>query len=313
MIYEMLGDSDVLKDLFILERAEGHLTISEDMPDKENRFRMAVSTAGMFGKKPVRLSGYDSWKKEERVEIEKLLPLFQDEIDVFIDGEVNSKVKSEKKVFGLPKPWEEEKWNDHIIRISEYAGMKISRATAESLLRKVGRREYRLLRELEKLSVVSNEIDELTVERLIDFDKEIEVESLAFDFLSRKEGFLGSSRKSMIPFAYFSSVLLKIIIDLGTIIEKKKGKMNISWSEIKKLSNTIGIGTARIARLVGYSFSNTIEQRIDLTRVYSIERLNRLINLLQEIDESIKNGKVDSEIAYFRLEEESSKLQVTLG
>jgi DNA polymerase-3 subunit delta len=313
MIYEMLGDSEVLKDFFILERAEGCLTISEDMPDKVNRFRMVVSTSGMFGRKSVRLSGFDSWKKEEKTQIEKLLPLFQDEIDVFLDGKVSPKVKSEKRFFDLPKPWEEEKWNDHIITISERAGMKISRAAAESLFRKVGRREYRILRELEKLSVFSNEIDQLTVERLIDFDKEVEVESLAFDFLNHKEDFLSSSRKCMIPFAYFASVLLNIIIDLGTIIDIKKGKMNISWSEIRKLSNTTSIGTSRIARLVGYSFSSTKEQRNDLTRLYSAESLKGLIDLLQEIDESIKNGKIDSEIAFFKLHEESSKLQVTLG
>lgn len=88
--------------------------------------------------------------------------------------------------------------------------------------------------------------------------------------------------------------------------------MNISWSEIRKLSNTTSIGTSRIARLVGYSFSSTKEQRNDLTRLYSAESLKSLIDLLQEIDESIKNGKIDSEIALFKLHEESSKLQVTL-
>ncbi len=56
MIYEITGDSEVLKDFFIRERATGFFHISEDMPDKNVKFRTAVSTVGMFGPKPVKLS-----------------------------------------------------------------------------------------------------------------------------------------------------------------------------------------------------------------------------------------------------------------
>ena len=79
----------------------------------------------MFGRKSVRLPDLIAESHREKPDIEKLLPL-QDEI-VFLDGKVESESKEEKS-FDLPKPWEEEKWNDYIITISERAGMKISRS-----------------------------------------------------------------------------------------------------------------------------------------------------------------------------------------
>jgi len=312
MIYEITGDSDVLKDFFIRERTTEYLCLTEDMPEKEARFKMALSTAGMFGTKPIRLSGFDKWKREERTLVETMIPLIDEDIDVYVEGKLTAKTQVERLSFNLPRPWEEEKWQSHVMKIARLAKIKISREAAMTLFERIGRKEYRILRELEKLSILSRDIDAKTVEEFVDIDTDIEVESLAYYFLNNDKDFLSSARRSMIPFTYFSSVLLKIIFDLGTIIEIRRGSAGVSWSEIKEISTHTGISNARVARLVGYSFSNTKEQREDLSLKFTSEKLRLLVVILQELDESIKKGQMTQELAFFNLIGESLKLKVTL-
>ncbi|PNE23070.1 DNA polymerase III delta [Mesotoga sp. Brook.08.YT.4.2.5.1] len=309
MIYEITGDSEVLKDFFIRERATGFFHISEDMPDKSVKFRTAISTVGMFGPKPVKLSKFDLWKKEERKAVEALIFSLGEEIDVFIEGRLNIDVESEKHIFVLPKPWEDDKWQLHTMKIAKLIGKTISRAAAEVILSRVGKKEFRILRELEKLSVLSPEIDEKTVEKFIDFDIATEVEFLAVCFLSNDESFLSFAKESSVPFTYFSSVLAKLAIDLGTILEKRKGRTGVTWTEIKDISSSTGIASARVAKLLGYSFSNMREKRVNLSLLHSRLFLKNLIVFLQELDESIKNGQSNQQLSFFQLVGESSNLK----
>jgi len=312
MIYEITGDSDVLKDFFIRERTSEYLCLTEDMPEKEARLKMALSTAGMFGTKPIRLSGFDKWKREERSLVETMIPSIDEDIDVYVEGKLGAKTQVQRVSFNLPRPWEEEKWQAHVMKIAKLAKIKISGEAASALIERIGRKEYRILRELEKLSILSRDIDAKTVEEFVDIDIDIEVESLAYYFLNNDNDFLSSARRSMIPFTYFSSVLLKIIFDLGTIIEVRRGSAGVSWSEIKEISTYTGISSARVARLVGYSFSNTKEQREDLSLKFTSEKLRLLVFILQELDESIKKGQTTQELAFFNLIGESLKRKVTL-
>ncbi len=312
MIYEITGDSDVLKDFFIRERTSGYLCLTEDMPEKEARLRMALSTAGMFGTKPIRLSGFDKWKREERSSVETLIPAIDENIDLYIEGKLSTKTQVKRVSFNLPRPWEEEKWRSHVIKIAGLAKIKISKEAVAALIERIGRKEYRILRELEKLSILSRDIDAKTVEEFVDIDTDIEVESLAYSFLNNDKGFLSSAKRSMIPFTYFSSVLLKIILDLGTIIEVRRGSAGVSWSEIKEISAYAGISSARVARLVGYSFSNTREDREDLSQKFTSEELRILVVILQELDDSIKKGQTTQELAFFNLVGDSLKRKVTL-
>ncbi len=312
MIYEITGDSDVLKDFFIRERTSEYLCLTEDMPEKEARLKMALSTAGMFGTKPIRLSGFDKWKREERSLVETMIPSIDEDIDVYVEGKLGAKTQVQRFSFNLPRPWEEEKWQAHVMKIAKLAKIKISGEAASALIERIGRKEYRILRELEKLSILSRDIDAKTVEEFVDIDIDIEVESLAYYFLNNDNDFLSSARRSMIPFTYFSSVLLKIIFDLGTIIEVRRGSASVSWSEIKEISTYTGISSARVARLVGYSFSNTKEEREDLSLKFTSEKLRLLVVILQELDELIKKGQTTQELAFFNLIGESLKRKVTL-
>ena len=287
MIYEITGDSDVLKDFFIRERTSEYLCLTEDMPEKEARLKMALSTAGMFGAKPIRLSGFDKWKREERSLVETLIPAIDEDIDLYVEGKLSAKTQVQRVSFNLPRPWEDEKWHSHVMKIARLAKIKISREAAAALIERIGRKEYRILRELEKLSILSRDIDAKTVEEFVDTDPDIEVESLAYNFLNNDKDFLSSARRSMIPFTYFSSVLLKIVLDLGAIIEVRRGSAGVSWSEIKEISTYTGISNARVARLVGYSFSNTKDDREDLCLKFTSEELRLLVVILQELDDSI--------------------------
>ncbi|HCO70217.1 MAG TPA: DNA polymerase III subunit delta [Mesotoga infera] len=301
MIYEITGDSDVLKDFFISERTSEYLCLTEDMPEKGARLKMALSTAGMFGAKPIRLSGFDKWKREERSLVETLIPAIDEDIDLYVEGKLSAKTQVQRVSFNLPRPWEDEKWHSHVMKIARLAKIKISREAAAALIERIGRKEYRILRELEKLSILSRDIDAKTVEEFVDIDPDIEVESLAYNFLNNDKDFLSSARRSMIPFTYFSSVLLKIVLDLGAIIEVRRGSAGVSWSEIKEISTYTGISNARVARLVGYSFSNTKDDREDLCLKFTSEELRLLVVILQELDDSIKKGQTTQELAFFNL------------
>ncbi|MBN2253611.1 MAG: DNA polymerase III subunit delta, partial [Kosmotogaceae bacterium] len=273
MIYEITGDSDVLKDFFIRERTSECLYLTEDMPEKEVRLKMALSNAEMFGTKPIRLSGFDKWKREERSSVESMIPAIDEDIDLYIEGKVSARTQVQRVSFNLPRPWEEGKWHSHVMKIAGLAKIRISKEAAATLIERIGRKEFRILRELEKLSILSRDIDVKTVEEFVDIDTDIEVESLAYSFLNKDKDFLSSARRSMIPFTYFSSVLLKIVLDLGSIIEVRRGVAGVSWSEIKEISAYVGISSARVARLVGYSFSNSKEDREDLSLKFTSEEL----------------------------------------
>ncbi|HDP77404.1 MAG TPA: DNA polymerase III subunit delta [Mesotoga infera] len=312
MIYEITGDSDVLKDFFIRERTSEYICLTEDMPEKEARLKMALSTAGMFGTKPIRLSGFDKWKREERSSVETIIPAIDKNIDLYVEGKLSSKIQVQRVSLDLPRPWEEEKWSSHVMKIAGLAKIKISREAAAKLIERIGKKEYRILRELEKLSILSRDIDARTVEEFVDIDTDIEVESLAYSFLNNDKDFLSSARKSMIPFTYFSSVLLKIVLDLGSIIEIRRDSASVSWSEIKEMSTYTSISSARVARLVGYSFSNTKEDREDLSLKFTSEELRVFLVILQELDDSIKKGRTTPELAFFNLVGESLKRKVTL-
>jgi DNA polymerase III subunit delta len=96
MIYEITGDSDVLKDFFIRERTSECLYLTEDMPEKEVRLKMALSSAGMFGTKPIRLSGFDKWKREERSSVESMIPAIDEDIDLYIEGKVSARTQVQR-------------------------------------------------------------------------------------------------------------------------------------------------------------------------------------------------------------------------
>jgi len=307
MLYELAGDSQVLKEFFVSERVGKYHRLSPDHSDKEAKLAALISASSMFGGDAVLLEGFSSWKKDEKKATVELLSNLPSSVDVFVDGELGSKHSGERVVFSLPKPWEEEKWIDHGLKIAGAMKLKASRGSLRTLLHRIGQNEFRLLRELEKLCNLTDSVTEDLVKKYVSQDLEVEVEALAFEFLENGRSFLQGLDSSRMAFPFFSTVLARISIEIGVVKEHRKSPLPLNWKEIKELSELTGISSSRVSRIVGFTFSGSKEKRSDLSEHLSFERLFVLLSKLQKLDEDIKGGKIDQSIAFFLLNDPSYK------
>lgn len=301
MVFEMTGESLVLKEFFISARAPNCQRISSDHDEKEYKLRTVISSSNMFGETAVRLDGFSRWKKEERKSVERLLKSIGSSPDVFVDGSIDPGIEKTKVSFELPKPWEEERWIDHGINVASQLQMKATRDSIKRLIEKVGRDEMRILSELEKLKAVARNITASMVDRYVVKNREVEVETLVFTFLSRGSEFLSCFDYRQLPFPLFSSVLSKILIEIGTVLERKSAGNSLSWREVKSLSEATGISTSRISKIVGFNFSGSGDQNTDITAMLDRKKIAALLLCLQDLDEEFKSGDINQEIAYFAL------------
>lgn len=301
MVFEITGESLVLKEFFISARAPNCRRISSDHDEKEYKFRTVISSSNMFGETAVRLDGFSKWKKEEKKSIERLLKYIDPSLDIFIDGSIDPGIEKIKVSFELPKPWEEERWVEHGINIASQLQMKATRDSIKRMIEKVGKDELRILSELEKLKVVDRNITAAMVDKYVVKDIEVEVEALVFTFLSCGPEFLCYFDHRQLPFPLFSSVLSKILIEIGTVLEHKTAGGTLSWKEVKSLSEATGISASRISKIVGFNFSGSGEQNIDITASLDRRKIAFLLLCLQDLDEEFKRGDINQEIAYFAL------------
>jgi DNA polymerase-3 subunit delta len=307
MVFEITGESLVLKEFFISARAPNCQRISSDHDEKEYKLRTVISSSNMFGETAVRLDGFSKWKKEEKKSIERLLKSIGSSLDVFIDGSIDPGIEKTKVSFELPKPWEEERWIDHGINIASKLQMKATRDSIKRLIEKVGRDELRILSELEKLKAVDRNITAAMIDRYVVKDIEVEVEALVFTFLSCGPEFLSGFDYMRLPFPLFSSVLSKILIETGTVLEHKTAGNSLSWKEVKSLSEATGISTSRISKIVGFNFFGS-DRNMDITAMLDRRKIAALLICLQDLDEKFKRGDINQEIAYFALIKSSSQV-----
>lgn len=301
MIYQLSGSSEILKELFLRDKAPLCQNIGPEMTDKAAKMSALLSSSRMFGEKPIRLLDFDKWKRDERRAVEELLKNLPEEANVFLDGSLSSEIPATRVAFELPKPWEDEKWVSHARTLAQALGMDAARNALELLIERVGSDEFRIFKELEKLKTVTGELEVDLVQRYVTCEREVEVESLVFDFLENVEKYLSELDRLQLPFPLFSSVLSRTLLEIGTIIELRRDPRPAGWAEIKRLSALSRISVSKTARIVGFNFAGSKQKREDLTRLFDLERVQTLLVSLQEVDENAKSGETTQELAYLDL------------
>lgn len=304
MIYCLLGDSQILKKLFIgLKRSEYKNIFPEDN-EKISKIRDLLGSNNMFSQsEAIFVRQLNKWKKEEVQGFEKFLKdsVLPENTDLFVDGNLKLK-ECKKKTFKLPPPWKKELWLTHIAKLSEGLGIEITKKACEKMYETVGANEEIIYSELEKLGVLNRNITEYDIEKYSYVFQEKNYNEFAYNLLRGKVNNLSFEllkERSTLPIII--AILSRIATNIGRLKSVMDVEKNPDWKTVTILAKKLECKTSTIANIIGFRFSREHEEQPNLQNKYSLKDLKLLLLYLQTLDEAFKEGKLNEFITYMKL------------
>lgn len=304
MVFLLDGTSQLLNEFFI----------SSSKPNKKVRItsnegieglRNAFASVSMFEEDAIVITDLDNWKKAERKDAVHLIANHAVNRDVFVMSR-NEKPDGAKRVtLDQPKPWNSKAWETHVRRIADELELKISSEGTEKLIDLCGNDEFIIYNEMMKLSAVSSSINTELVSKYCAYHQTARLDDVAYLAIGGKSNTAlkdVASLSSEESFPIFCSILGGLLIDMRVVHEHLDGRnKNLAWSTIQEISRSTGIGSARVARITGYSFSSSRETNRSLFDEIRGDLIPLLIDKLQQIDEDYKLGRNNGFVAFIRV------------
>lgn len=304
MIYCLLGDSHILKKLFINSIGPSYKNVFPEDNDKLSKIKDLLGSNNMFSQSnAIYVRHLDKWKKEEIQEFIKFLEssVLPEGTDLFVDG--NLKVtECKKKSFKLPPPWKKELWLNHITKLSKGLNIEITKRASEKMFETVGANEELIYSELKKLGVLERTITDNDIEKYSYIFQEKNYTEFAYNLLRGKVNNLHFELiKERSTFPIIIAVLTKIVTTIGRIKAELSLEEKRNWNTIKQLAKKFQCNTSTIANIIGFRFSGDDEEQPDLQKKYSMNDLQNLLLYLQNLDEAFKVGKFNEFISFMKL------------
>ncbi len=304
MIYCLLGDSLVLKKIYVNSVRANFISVLPEDSEKISKLRNILGSNNMFSESnAIYLRQLDKWKKEEIQELKDFLKstVLPENTDLFIDWDLKLK-ECKKKTFKLPPPWKKEQWLNHIKKLSNALGVEITGKTCEKIFETIGTNEQLIYTELKKLEVLERKITEKDIEIYSYVFKEKNYNEFAYNLLRGKiEKIPFELINERNTFPIIVAILSRTVTTLGRMKTLLSMERNPDWKTIAKLAKELDCKTIIIANVVGFQFSGDDEKQPNLHEKYSLKDLQSLLLYLQSLDESFKEGRVSEFVAFTNL------------
>ncbi|AKI97882.1 hypothetical protein [Kosmotoga pacifica] len=294
MIFCLMGDSEVLKELFVKSKVNSVKIIFPDDSDKLEKLERALTSSMMFVENDgIWLKKFKKWNKKEKSICVPLIEHVGKEMTLFVEDEVIN--GCEKKTFELPKYWDKKNWKLFICKLASNLKIEIEKDAAERLFELFGGKEWAIFSELKKLKTLGKKITVADVDLYTFALSNITTEEIAMDILKNRNSrtLINKMEKKSVSFLPLLSSLTRLILDLGLVKEAllSYDRPLTNWKSILELERITGIKTGRLAKLVGFAFSGT-SGGINLVEHYDLSELKRALTELQKLDEAYKNGEL---------------------
>lgn len=304
MIYCLLGDSLILKKMFIKSVRPNYKTVFPEDNDKLSKIRDFIGSNNMFSQSnAIYVRQLAKWKKEEVQKFIKFLESFKlpENTDLFVDG--NLKIKGcKKRSFELPPPWKKELWLNHITKLSKGLNIEITERASEKMFESVGTSEELIYSELKKLGILERTITESDIEKYSYVFQEKNYTEFAYSLLRGKVNSLSFELiRERSTFPIIIAVLTRIVTTTGRIKAELNIEEKYNWNTIKNIAKKLQCKTSTIANIIGFRFSRDDEEQPDLQKKYSLNDLQNLLLHLQTLDEAFKEGRFNEFISYMKL------------
>ncbi|OAA30872.1 hypothetical protein AT15_09310 [Kosmotoga arenicorallina S304] len=303
MIYSLLGDSELLKELFVKSKANNPTIIFPDDDEKFAKLERAVTTSLMFAKNNgIWLKKFKNWNKQERATATSLIEKMGDGLLLFVEDKPmeNSKIIN----FELPKPWDKKGWERFINDLASKLEIEVEKKAVERLFELFGGKEWILFSELKKLKALNKKISLEDIEFYCYAMSTTTSEEISMNIL---KGIAASAvtreiEESNIVFPQLLSSLSKLLFDLGLIKEAYQSNSDLAgdWKSLLKLEKITGIKAGRVAKITGFAFSGTTGGP-NLVTLYSLKKIKTSLVELQKLDESYKNGELNDKSGFLQL------------
>ncbi|MFO7882891.1 MAG: hypothetical protein R6U52_10190 [Kosmotogaceae bacterium] len=304
MVYCLLGDSNILKKIFVIKVSPDYVNIFPEDNEKISKLRNILGSNNMFSQSnAVYLRQLDKWKKEEIEELVEFLEstVFPDNTDLFVDGRIKLK-RCKKKIFKSPPPWKKEQWLNHINKLSEGLGVEIANEASEKIFETVGANEELIYSELQKLGILERQITENDIEKYSYVYKEKNYNEFAYNLLRGKTDKIPYELiKERSTFPIIIAIITRTVETIGRMKSILTVETTPDWKTITELAKKLKCKTSTVANIVGFRFSGEDENQPNLHKKYSLTDLQNLLLYLQSIDESFKEGRINEFVAFMNL------------
>lgn len=310
MIYCLIGNSDLLKRLFISEHS-GTKIVNPDDDNKINKLRSYISMSGMFGEDgPIVIKKLAKWKKDEKQQVIELLRKARDHNDFIVEGDLPKDFETKKFNFATPKPWDDRGWGQYIRNLATKLGISVDNNAAMFLAKAVGNDEMTIMNELQKLKNLQRTISVDDI-RNYSYNVNENLDSFIFNIVTKKHNGLIEefSKPGGFPLPLIISVIGKLLLEIGIVNELSNNNTgSFSWKEIDGLTKRISaeypslnkLKSPRVAKICGFTFSKG-EKIPNLLSLYSQKDIHTFLIKLQAVDEESKSGIINSQVAFIRL------------
>ncbi len=266
----------------------------------QNTFEM---TGMFFSEKNVVVKDFSSINIKQK---NMLLKYFEEDythiINLIIISEKESKelkkIKfDEKKIFELPKPWEEEKWENYIIEIADTINIKLEKDVPSYLLKILGKNDKYIYQELQKLSIYCD--GKVTYNDVVEISLHIEkpeLEDLCY-YISTKnhkdtlELFNTLTAEKDFNYIGITSYMFNYYLDLYKVITFSQKEAKANWNTVKSISGKIKVSSTRVRGFLGVSFKNDSIKKVNHDRLYEKEEVQEILIEIEQIDRKIKVGE----------------------
>lgn len=288
MINPVLVDSDWKLNKFLKKFKEEILTVDSDLPSKVERLKSEFFSDSLFGDHAVVLRSVDKWEKEEKNWL--LKNASSSKRDVIITSTDVNLLKKFGAIEDLscPKQWDVKGWIEEINDICDFFGVKMGEKEKEFVIGRVGMKIDLIAKEIEKISVISNNptIDDLkafvpvySTPAVFDFYRLFfEKEPSALDSLME----ILKDVHPLIPLRGLEKTAILIV----QMIACEKADYN--WEDVKNMSKEFSVPTPQIADLVGFSLGG--KKRKNVLRLWKFNEINLLFEDFEDAEMKIKNG-----------------------
>jgi len=303
LLYCLKGNSEVLKRLFIEEKAKKHVVLWPQDDDKLEKLKRLFSSNSLFGGiEAVRIIDFDKWRKPEKEMVIDLLKRIQVKSEVFLETNKTYDLECKTLNFSRPQPWKPKDWHTHIDKIARKLGVMIEKRAISTLFQNSGPDEMLIYSELKKLKSLGKTITHEDILKYSFVSNRINLELLAIKTITgQHNGLFEKLQDLAVNFSIFLSVVTGILIDIGRLKEETSSIHTPDWKEIQSISKTTGIALGRTARLMGFSFSGSTETSVNTLKYFSSKKLNKVLIELQKLDEKLKTGNSDQSFVFLEL------------
>lgn len=304
MIFLLDGTSQLFNEFFI-SSSEPKTKVRISSNEGIEGLRNALASVSMFEEDAIVITDLDNWKKADRKDAAHLIVNHAVNRNIFLISRNEKPDEAKRVTLDQPKPWNSKAWQAHVKRIADELELRISSEATEKLLDLCGSDELIIYNEMMKLSAVCSSINEELVVKYCAYHQTARLDDVAYLAIGGKSNTAlkeMASLNSEESFPIFCSILGGLLIDMKVVHEHLDGSSKrLAWSAIQEISRSTGIGSARVARITGYSFSSSRETNRSLLDEIRGDLIPLIIDNLQQIDEDYKLGRNNGFVAFIRV------------